>query len=121
MTKINHGQGYNIDVAEHHTTSSYLHLRLWYCFEEIVFVWLTQEAASDAASERHALQTSSSLVSISDTDLELSHFHLTQPQALSSPYLELSHLHLLDLSHLHLISRPRALSSLMQHELSLLL
>ncbi|CAG7889084.1 unnamed protein product [Brassica rapa] len=69
----------------------------------------------------HLRQTSSSLVSISDTDLELSHFHLTQPQALSSPYLELSHLHLLDLSHLHLISRPRALSSLMQHELSLLL
>ncbi|WZY72534.1 hypothetical protein YC2023_004774 [Brassica napus] len=66
-------------------------------------------------------QTSSSLVSISDTDLELSHLHLTQTQALSSPYLELSHLHLLDLSHLHLISRPRALSSLMQHELSLLL
>lgn len=23
MTKINHGQGYNIDVAEHHTTPSY--------------------------------------------------------------------------------------------------
>ncbi|CAN6807760.1 unnamed protein product [Brassica oleracea] len=34
---------------------------------------------------RPITQTSSSLISISDTDLELSHLNLTQPRALSSP------------------------------------
>ncbi|CAN6845566.1 unnamed protein product, partial [Brassica oleracea] len=33
-----------------------LRLRLRQCFEKIVFVWLTQEAASDAASERRVLR-----------------------------------------------------------------